>query len=196
MDRTRRQMHLLPVGVGEPRSLAGTFARYWRGSWLPDGRVLVDAMVAGHDPRYYVQDTGGEPRPISPEGLFSHAVVSPDGRHVLTVLNDAGLMLDVNGGEPRPVAGFGSDDRPVAWSTDGRSVFVAHEESDLTETVYRMDLSSGARTRWHVMAPGDRAGITSVSNVQIGADEKSYAYSYARRLGELYLVDGLGSTNP
>ena len=191
VTRTRQHLRLLPVRVGEPRTLPGSFARYWVSSWLPDGRVLVGAMEAGHDPRYYVQAVDGPPKPVSPEGLFSPAAVSPDGRHAIAVLKGKGLMLSVDGSAPQPVAGLGAGDTPVRWAADGRSVFVVRNEPDLSVAVTRLDLATGTRTPWHVIAPTDRAGLVGVSGVRIGADEQSYAYSYSRRLGELYLVTGL-----
>jgi len=41
------------------------------------------------------------------------------------------------------------------------------------------------------LAPGDPAGIVEVFNIRVSADANSYAYSYTRQLGELYLVEGL-----
>jgi serine/threonine protein kinase/Tol biopolymer transport system component len=191
MSRTRTRLVRLPVGVGEPRTLPGTFARYWSASWLPDGRVLVGAMEAGHDPRYYVQDVDGQPKPISPEGLASTAAASPDGKRVVAVIKGQGLMFDVTGGAPQTVSSLGEGDSPLSWSADGRAVFVGRDGSDLSMEVYRVDLASGSRTLWRTIAPADRAGLVGVSRVRIGPDGQSYAYSYTRRLGDLYLVTGL-----
>jgi len=47
------------------------------------------------------------------------------------------------------------------------------------------------RTPWKVLAPGDPAGVVELFNIRVSADESSYAYSYTRQLGELYLVEGL-----
>jgi len=39
--------------------------------------------------------------------------------------------------------------------------------------------------------PGDSAGVTSLYNVRMTADGKSYAYSVARELSDLYLLEGV-----
>jgi eukaryotic-like serine/threonine-protein kinase len=191
MSRSRQQLRLLPTGVGEQRTLKGQFARYWGGQFLPDGRILVEAMTEGHDPRLYVQDVDGEPRAISPEGLLSRPVVAPDGRRVLVVLGDTPVIVSVDGGEPQPVPALAAGDIPLAWGADGASVLVSNDRDEIPLTIDRVDLGSGKRTVWKVLAPADRAGALYLSDTRIGPNEKSYAYAYHRLLGELYLVDGL-----
>jgi eukaryotic-like serine/threonine-protein kinase len=188
--RSRLKLGLLPVGVGEPRPIAGSFARYWGAQWLPDGRLLIAAMEAGHDPRLYVQALDGEPRAISPEGLLSPGALSPDGRSYLCRVGEAILVLSLDGGDPHPVAGIDVDETPLRWAKDG-SVFVAHENPDMTTSVYRVELATRKRSLFRTLAPADRAGIVSLNDVRLGADGRSYAYSYVRQLGELYLVEGL-----
>ena len=63
--------------------------------------------------------------------------------------------------------------------------------SDIAATVTRLNIDSGQRTPWKVLLPADRAGVVRVLGLQIGPDEKSYAYSYDRVLSELHLVAGL-----
>jgi hypothetical protein len=61
----------------------------------------------------------------------------------------------------------------------------------MAQTVNRINLKTGVRTAWRILAPGDPAGIVEVFNIRVSADANSYAYSYTRQLGELYLVEGL-----
>jgi hypothetical protein len=48
---------LLPTGAGQARMLpAGPLHEYQNGTWLGDGRVLLQASETGRGNRYYVQD--------------------------------------------------------------------------------------------------------------------------------------------
>jgi Tol biopolymer transport system component len=190
MARSGLELNVLPTGAGTATKLRGQFARYWGGgAWLSDGkRVVFPAMETKHDPRLYVQEISGDPKPISPEGLVAGAAVSPDGR-IATVVNGKGLLLSVSGGEPKPIAGLTGDDAPVGWTADGRALYVAR--GDLTAEISLVDVASGARTPWKTLVPSDRAGIASVNSIYISPDGASYAYSYTRVLSELYLVDGV-----
>jgi Tol biopolymer transport system component len=192
MARSRQELALLPVGVGGPRTIAlpANFERYETGTWLRDGRLLVTAIERGHDPRLYVLPIGGQPHPISPEGLVSRPVVSPDDRRVLISINDKTVSLNVDGGEALPIVAIEAGEAPVAWSADGQSVLVSRDR-DLSTRVSKVNLKTGTRTAWKTLAPTDLAGMERVYGLQISADEKSYAYAYARQLGELYLVAGL-----
>ncbi len=192
MARSRQELRILPVGVGEPRTLTlpATFDRYEGARWLPDGRLLIGAIEHGKDPRLYVQKIGGDLKAISPEGLLSTAVVSPDGQRVLVAINSKPLMLSVDGGEAVTMAAIEAGETPVAWSADGQSVLVSRSR-DQSRTVSRINLKTGARIVWKTLAPADLAGVMRLSALHLSADERSYAYSYTRELGELYLVDGL-----
>jgi hypothetical protein len=192
MSRSRQELRVLPVGVGEPRTitLPKNFDRYEGARWLPDGRLLVGAIERGNDPRLYVQKIGGELRAISPPGLVSGEIVSPDGQRVLASINGKPFMLSVDGGEPQAVSAIEDGEIPVTWSADGQFVFVTRNR-DQSRLVSRVNLKTGARVPWKTIAPADLAGVLRLSGLHISADEKSYAYSYTRELGELYLVNGL-----
>ena len=192
MARSRQELRVLPVGVGEPRpvTLPKNFDRFEGGGWLPDGRLLIGAIEHGNDPRLYVQKIGEELRAISPAGVISGEIVSPDGQRVLASINGKPLMLSVNGGEPLPVSSIEDGEIPLAWSNDGQFVFVTRNR-DQSRTVFRVNLKTGARVVWKTIAPADLAGVVRLSGLHISGDEKSYAYSYTRELGELYLVGGL-----
>ena len=193
MSRSRQELRVLPVGVGDSRTikLPDGFDRYQSGQWLPDGRLLIIALEHGHDPKVYVQQIGGPPRAISPEGLLPPPVISADGRRILVSINQKAMVLDVDGGDPQPVSAIEPGETPIAWSRDGQSALVTSSRDDMAQTLNRINLKTGVRTMWKVLAPGDPAGVVELFNIRISADERSYAYSYTRQLGELYLVEGL-----
>jgi hypothetical protein len=192
MARSRLELSLLPVGVGGAQTikLPGGFDRFQSAQWLPDGRLLIAAMEHGHDPRLYVQQIGGAPRAISGEGLLTHAAVSPDGGRVLVGVNRKPMLLNPAGGEPQAVSSIDPAEGPVTWSADSQSVLVWHER-DMTTDVFKVNLKTGTRSLWRTLAPADPAGVVRLFAIRVSADEKSYAYSYARQLGELYVVEGL-----
>ena len=191
LARSRSELHLLPTGVGEPRLINGNFAAYWEEAhWLPGGkRIVFVAMEPKHDPRIYVQDLSGSPRPISQEGLIYGALPSPDGRYVAAVISGKGLLLSPDGGPPQSFAGLTAEEIPIAWSSDSRSLFVTR--FGMTAPIYRIELSSGKRTLWKELAPADRAGITRVLHICILPDLSAYAYSYDRVLSQLFTVQDL-----
>ena len=57
--------------------------------------------------------------------------------------------------------------------------------------VDRLDVATGRREPWKELAPADLAGVAGVTNIVLTPDARSYAYTYVRRLSNLYLVEGL-----
>jgi Tol biopolymer transport system component len=78
----------------------------------------------------------------------------------------------------------------ITWSADGRAVYVYHDEK-ISALVYRLDLATGKRELVTTLAPGDSAGVTSVLNVRMTADGKTYAYSFLKEMSDLFLVEGV-----
>ena len=77
---------ILPTGPGEAKPLsAGDLEALREANFLPDGkRIAFGGVAPGQQPRIYVQDlSDGVPRPISPEGVATDGLATPDGRFVL-----------------------------------------------------------------------------------------------------------------
>ena len=143
--------------------------------------------------RLYVQDLlGGKPSAISPEGTYGLAyLISPDGQEVAAVGPDQkGYLYPVAGGDPRPIPNLAAGELPVAWSGDGRSIFV-YRPAELPTKVARIELSTGRRTPWKELRPADPAGVEFIGPILMTADAKTYVYGYRRLLTDLYVVDGL-----
>ncbi|MGB8733798.1 MAG: hypothetical protein WCC99_21270 [Candidatus Sulfotelmatobacter sp.] len=79
---------------------------------------------------------------------------------------------------------------PVAWSNDGRSIFV-YRSAELPAKVDLIELSTGRRTLWKELRPSDPAGVEYIGPILMTADTKTYVYGYRRLLTDLYVVDGL-----
>jgi Tol biopolymer transport system component len=188
------RLTLLPTGVGQPKPLpVAGFENYYFARWLPDGkRIAFDGNPPGRKTRCHVLDlNGGAPRPVGPEG-GSCWTVSPDGKLLAVTASDGTLALyPVDGGASgRPVAGWPPGATPIQWSADGGSLYYA-TEVNIPGEIHRFDLGNGHSQPWRHFAPPDRAGVQGVMAPLITPDGRTYAYTYVRLLGELYLAEGL-----
>ena len=129
---------------------------------------------------------------ISPEGINGLSfALSPDGQLAAAVGPDGkGYFFPVAAGDPKPISGLLSGETPVAWSSDGTSLYV-YRGGELPAKVYRLEISSGRRTLWKQLMPPDPAGVEYVGPVLPTPDGRAYAYGYRRLLSDLYLVEGL-----
>ncbi|MGD8898354.1 MAG: hypothetical protein PVJ73_20160, partial [Acidobacteriota bacterium] len=187
---------LLPTGAGASRVLEGKSGALFA-DWTPDGeRVVWAADGPTGAARLYVQAiAGGEITTISEEGIQTGVdrpfQVSPDGRWVAALGPDSLVKLyPVEGGLPRDVPGALPGDEPSGWTEDGDALFVSQFER-LPAQIFRLDLESGSRSLWRELMPRDPAGIAGVYSLALTPDGQSYAYTYSRYLGSLYLVTGL-----
>jgi hypothetical protein len=191
---SKKQLLLLPTGAGDPRPLpAGNIEMYGGALWFPQGRdrIVVNGREPGHRPRAYIQDVpDGFPRPFTPENVWALSI-SPDGEWVAAIGQGQGMSVwPVKGGPTRPVPGSEPGDRPVAFTTDGRSLWV-FRRGEIPVKVFQVDIDTGARTLWKTLVPPDPAGVYSIINFQITPSGDAYFYGYARVLSELYVVSGL-----
>jgi Tol biopolymer transport system component len=190
---------LLPTGAGQARSLpAGPLHEYQNGTWLEDGRVLLQASELGHGNRYYVQDVnGGMPRAVTPENVggfgFGAHTVSPDGTKLIVRGTDGSIQVwPLGPGEPQPVRGLEDGDVPIRWADDGRTLYVSHAATGRREMILaRVDLPTGRRTVWKDLVPQDAVGATRIGSPMVSPDGRAYAYTYGSHTADLYLVEGL-----
>jgi hypothetical protein len=182
---------LLPTGVGQAKELTRPGFTYVGGAWFPDSRQVLFVGVTSGPPRTYAQDIdGGEPRAIGPEGT-QRAFVTPDGRSLVAGGPDGKtVLLPVDGGESRTLAGVDPGEFPIGCSADGRSLYLTGLRGVAIQ-IRRLDLLTGRRELLHEVGPTDPAGVSTSPFAAISADGKSYAYSFIRNLSELYLVEGL-----
>jgi len=190
---TPSQLVLLPTGAGEPRHLdisgIQTFARPLK--WSPDGKqVLFSGREPGHGWRSYLYDLdAGRFRPLTNEGV-SAVVISPDGKSFLASdPHGRNYLYTMQGAAPQPVAGLNDDDDMAGWSADGRALYV-YPRGELPFHVFRLDLSTGRKEPFRVVAPADTSGAQR-SYLLFTPDAKGYVYQVARPMCDLYLVEGL-----
>jgi Tol biopolymer transport system component len=186
------QYYLLPTGAGEQRPLTNDKINHSDARWFPDGkRIAFSGDEPGHGVRLYVQDiSGGEAHAISPEGVSSSFFsISPDGKLISDVgPDDKGYLYPADGGDPRPIAGLETDEVPISWAADGRSLFV-YRLGEIPAKVYRLELATGHKQFWKQFQPPDISGVTEITGIFVTPDGRSYVYEYARTLSDLYLVN-------
>ncbi|HEY0702097.1 MAG TPA: protein kinase [Candidatus Acidoferrales bacterium] len=185
---------VIPLSEGEPTSVAVPgIERLIENNlgFFPDGkRIWLNGAQAAHAPRAYAVDiAGGTPAPITPEGVLTDGI-SDDGQNAIG--NDAeGFVTEfpLGGGPARRVPGVVAKEKFVQCGPDGRSIYV--RDFKLPTTIYQVNLTSGQRTAVLKLIPLDPAGVTTIFNVAMTRDGKSYAYGFARTLSQLLVVKGL-----
>ena len=187
------QIVVLPAGLGDPVRLPSHDIRSYRGAlWLPDGhRILFNGTQPGKNLRSYIQDLvgGALPRALTTENTWATSI-SPDGQNAACIGPEGISLWPVDGGAPRAVASSHPGERPVAWSADGRYVWV-FRRGELPASVFQLDVATGARRPWKKLQPPDPSGVYSIDNFKVTPDGRSYYYSYRRVLSQLYAVTGL-----
>jgi DNA-binding winged helix-turn-helix (wHTH) protein len=192
----RDRIELLPVGPGRPVTLRDAeIASYEWGTFFPEGRrVLFVGRDRGGAARLFVRDLeAGPPRAVSPENIRFQKFrpLSPDGTLAVARCPDADYCLyPTAGGEYRRLPGS-EGLRPAAWDPSGRFIVMMDRSLQFPLQLYRLEVATGRREPWRVLAPGDRAGISFLTGIAVSPDLKSWAYDYLRRLSELYVVDGI-----
>lgn len=192
------KLRIEPTGVGEARDLPlGPIVSYGRAVWDPSGkRVIFSGAQLNKDSKLYAQDASGQQPPVAftEEGISLAKLgrpVSPDGRWIAGIGGDGVPELyPLAGGEPRVIPTLGYLDTPVAWSQDGRELFVVRYE-DTPLRIDRVDIVTGRARPWTGLRPGPLSGLLGDYRILISPDGKSYVYNYVRKMSDLYLATGI-----
>ncbi len=192
-----QQLLVVPTGAGQTRVLEpGPVTEYRRAVWDPTGRkVVFTGAERKGESRLYVQDlTGGPPRPVTPVGVELLKIgrpVSPNGTHVVASGPDLiPALYPLAGGERVEIPGLDEDDVPICFTPDGRALFVARYRTS-TPLVQRIEIATGKTWPWTGMSRARPSGVFGQDSVLVTPDGASYAYSYHRGMGNLYLMTGL-----
>jgi eukaryotic-like serine/threonine-protein kinase len=182
---------LYPTGPGEAVQVGiGSLTSLVSAEWFPDGRrLLVCGAEATRPPRCFVVDRAGSPpAPVTPEGVV--ATLAPDGKTMLHAMADGGFLLStLDGAAPRPVRGLGPGDRQIAWSRDGRAIYV-QQGFQAPATVERIELATGRRSSVGRLAPEGVGAITALYVMDWADDGRSYAYYFTSLPSTLFEVRG------
>jgi hypothetical protein len=191
---------LLPAGAGSTVTLPkGEVVAFGRAAWLGDSKRIVFTGESGDGkPRGYIQEIpAGLPRAITPpDALLANKAAVRDDHTVLGRIASTGMwrFFPIQGGEPQPVPALKPRDMPIQWSPDGRYLYTVEGAGGFASPavdVFRVELTSGARVLWKTLSPSDPVGAETLTRtLLITPDARSYCYSYMRRLGDLFVVDG------
>jgi tRNA A-37 threonylcarbamoyl transferase component Bud32/Tol biopolymer transport system component len=188
-------IEIIPIGVGQPRKLPSAGGEYLWPAYTHDGKRIVAAATPHGVPRLFVHSVeGGPPKAISPEGYGGYLArkpISPDDRFVAAAGPDQKLVLvPIDGGAIRLIPGAQPGETALAFSNDGGALFTTIA-GELPAHIYRLDLTTGARTIAKELVPADPSGIETISPAYVSGDGASYVYTYMRMLGDLFVVEGL-----
>jgi Tol biopolymer transport system component len=190
-----RNLVELPTGAGESRTISTGKLHVQGAYFFADGQKILELGNASGEngQRLWVQDiNGGEPKPISPEGINSRlsGTISPDGKRVVAVDPQGKLALyPTSGGSPENVPGALEGDRPLRWMPDGKRLLIS--TINAPNVVSMLDLATGTRTLFRTMAVPEGLTQQDVSSPVFASDLKSYVYAYTRIASDLYVVEGL-----
>lgn len=186
------QLEIVPTGAGEGRRIDGHGLTFLGARWLPDGRIVVQAVEAGTRPRLYLHDlSSGRPKAITPEGIDSWAV-SPEGSTIAARVAGAAIRLyGLDGSAPRDIPGLSSVESPIGWITGGLLVMRPTDPDSPFGQIYKIDVKTGRQEAWENILPRDRMGIMHFGRYRSSPDGKSQVYTWHRALSNLYLADGL-----
>jgi serine/threonine protein kinase len=188
-----------PVGAGRPLKIpVGSEFEGWDDGLLFDnGKKLIFAgLPKGQDWQFYCMELpGGKPKAFTPVGIRAPRplLLSPDGRFMIGSTTTRGqyARYPVAGGDPQPIRGLQPRETPIAWSADGRSILVTGPQDALPVRIHSLDPVSGQRRLVHTFMPPDPAGYLGTCGVRARPDGGAFAFTYDRRLSDLYLVEGL-----
>ena len=189
----RQHWVLLPTGAGSPKALPpGPFVGRGEANFLPDGRhVVFGGTELDRRQRIYVQDIdSGSIRAISPEGVGTTALATPDGRYVVGWSGARLFKYAVDGSAPVPLTYLNADDRPLQWSPDGSLMYVWRTDA-WPPAVDRVNTATGAREPWKTIQPADPVGVDSVIRIVVTPDGTAYCHDYVRFVSALFIVEGL-----
>jgi len=186
---------LLPIGVGEPRTIPIRGITFRWGAWMPDAtKLLMAGNEAGQGTKLHLLDAeSGRWERIGDWDLagFQEVKVSPDGRWVTAQGSDGEFALyPTDGGDRRALPGIPQRARTIGWTADGPSI-VYMIRGLIPCPVYRLDIDTGERTHWMDIVPPSSAGVVTLTRTVMTPDAETFVYSYPRFLTNLYKVKGL-----
>jgi serine/threonine protein kinase/Tol biopolymer transport system component len=115
------------VDAKQARQITSGAAKFYGGTWTPDGHVVYSSDAAGNRDLWIMDADGGNQRQLTSDaGTNFSPVVSPDNRYVVFVSDRKEAKhtiwrMDIDGGNAKQLTN-GNYDRNPAFSPDGRWV--------------------------------------------------------------------------
>lgn len=166
-------------------------------SFFPDGKKIMFAANDSDGERHiYTQEIdGGKPVRFKTveKGvkMLSAHTISPDGEYaVLTNSENRLAIYKISDGASFPLKNLDEEFYLVRWADDGKNLFI-WQRGEIPAIVYKYNLATGNKEKWLELMPKDSLGVHQIAAIKLTPDGKTYAYSYARELSELYLIEDL-----
>lgn len=190
---TRQELQMVPVGAGDNRFIPCDLAEINELQFFPDGKRLMILGNYAESPEQLFElviDGDGKARALTTSGVGGRFALSHDGATVAVEIDQKVMLVTTDGSASRPMPGSKPGDMPIEWTEDNSAVFIL-ERTHSAVRIMRVDVTSGARTEWVDIRPGDPAGILDVMPVHITPDGQTYAYGYRRFLSDLFIATSL-----
>jgi serine/threonine protein kinase len=195
---TLSYLYFMPTGPGRPRvfPLPKNFQGHGT-AYLLGKDVIFQGQEKDKLAWYRWTPGKDEPRAFTPEGLGAVVAglspLSPDGSRFIATGNARDwFIVSVRGTAPaQAIRGLNKGERIIGWAEDGRGLFVRTDLAILPVDILRLDLATGARIKLQTFMPPDPAGHLQIRSIFMTPDAKTVAYTYDRKLSELFQVNGL-----
>ncbi len=191
-----RRYVLLPTGAGEEREIS---IPQLKGVNLVLGFASDHQSLfvrgpnrAGRLQNFQFNPLTGVLRPIGPQGVADmETIVSPDRRQLVEVGPDGGWWAyPVDGGPGSPLKGLTSQDIPVGFRADNRSLYICAAQDDgKALSISSLELGTGKRAHWKTIRTA--RPVEQLSNPVITPDGRAYAFNYLVKTSELYVAEAI-----
>jgi Tol biopolymer transport system component len=206
--RLQSDLRLVPTGAGASRELPrGSIEQVTAAFWFPDGTQL---LLIGREPdrpwRAWVLPIEGEaPRAVTEEGVITCSPPSPDGKWIAAYARDGhSFLVPVDGGETTTLEKLPPKYLPIAWTADGKHLFVRYLDgvgrldgyvtTSAPVRIEQFDIATGSLKPWRTLVVGEAAGSSHIDSVSITPDGQHYAYAYSTDSSTLFLAEGFRMT--
>ncbi len=114
-----------PIDASQARQITSGAAKFYGGTWTPDGRLVYSSDVSGNRDLWVMSADGSDPKQLtSDSGTNFSPVVSSDGRYIVFVSDRKDgrhniWRIDADGANPKQLTN-GNYDRNPAFSPDGK----------------------------------------------------------------------------
>ncbi len=188
---------LLPVGPGVVRTLSDPRIEAYEWAGFRDDDTLVFSARAKGAAKHalYRQDFDAPEATLVSAGFSSidrESALTADRRFIFGFCDETkGItcLQPTDGGAPREVKIL-DDMLPVWWHPSGTKVYArGYDQPPLL--IEEVDLERQTKRPFLVLAAADPAGIGFLSNPIGSPSTGRYAYTYTRRLSELFVATGL-----
>ena len=182
-----------PTGAGKKRILPTGMTNVANARWLPNAHQVFCVGTEGGLSRAMLLDAehgGIVPLPLEVAATVNGSAISPDGKLAAVGFKEgSSVLLPLDRSEARPGPPLERGERIIAFTSDGKWLFLENQGRSLRIDKVRID--TGERAPWKVMRPPDPSGIMMMFGTRIVRDGEAYAYGYARVLSDLYVAEGL-----